>query len=73
MPTIDELRGLYKKGTGDRNITPLLEMTGWYVWSRETKGSTYAWVFYSGNGTRYSMNRFTTDTRAFAVRSRGDG
>ena len=36
MPTLDELAGLYKKGAGPRNMTPLLKTTGWWVWSGET-------------------------------------
>ena len=36
MPTMDELAGLYKKGAGSRNMTPLLKTTGWDVWSGET-------------------------------------
>ena len=39
MPTIRELEGIYKKGTGPRNMTPLLQMKGWWVWSGETEGS----------------------------------
>ena len=36
MPTMEELKGLYRKGDGSRNMTPLLETTGWWVWSGET-------------------------------------
>ncbi|RPH50520.1 MAG: DUF1566 domain-containing protein [Desulfobacteraceae bacterium] len=38
MPTINELKGLYQKGAGSRNMSPLLETTGWWVWSGETIG-----------------------------------
>ncbi len=37
MPTISELRTLDKKGAGSRNMTPLLETTGWWVWAGERK------------------------------------
>ena len=37
MPAMDELEGLYKKGSGDRNMTPLLKTTGYYVWSAKLK------------------------------------
>jgi len=74
MPTTDELKTLYKKGTGERNMTPLLKTTGWFVWSGETKGSSDAWFFGFLIGGRHWYDRATsTDKRAFAVRSRGDG
>ena len=73
MPTTDELKTLYKKGAGDRNMTPLLKTTGWGVWSGETKGSLHAWNFYfaSGNGV-WNFRVISSLTRAFAVRSRSD-
>ena len=73
MPTTDELRTLYKKGAGSRNMTPLLKTIGWYVWSGETKDSSMARGFSfrlghrSWNGRNHSYN-----LRAFAVRSRSD-
>ena len=82
MPTTDELKILYKKGAGDRNMTPLLKTTGWYVWSGETKGSSAAWYFTFRSGSRHWPTRGSRDwgsrdsssyERAFAVRSRGDG
>jgi len=74
MPTMDELEGLYKEDTGDRNMTPLLKTTGWYVWSGETKGSSVASYFLFSSGYRYWLNfSFSDEVRAFAVRSRGDG
>ena len=71
MPTIAELRSLYQEGAGQRNMTPLLKTTGWWVWSGKTEGSSDAWAFYfypgpddwAGRGDAYYG-------RAFAVRSR---
>ena len=75
MPTIHELAGLYKKETGSRNMTSLLKTTGWFVWSGETKGSSYARLFYftSGYGGWIDRGGYSGYERAFAVRSRGDG
>jgi len=74
MPTMDELEGLYKKGKGDRSMTPLLKTTGWYVWSGETKGSSGARAFSFSPGLRTWFTRDrSASKRAFAVRSRGDG
>jgi len=74
MPTTDELEGLYKEGAGDRNMTPLLKTTGWWVWSGETKGSSFARAFYFIAGVRYWDNRYSSNSpRGFAVRSQDDG
>ena len=74
MPTMDELRTLYKKGDGSRNMTPLLKTTGWTVWSGETDGSSIAGGFYFGSGDGGWYDRCSSSTRrAFAVRSRSDG
>ena len=74
MPTIKELKTLYKKGAGERNITPLLKTTGWYVWSGETNGPSSACLFLFSAGMRYWGDRsISGTTRAFAVRSRKRG
>ena len=74
MPTIDELEGLYKKGTGDRNMTSLLKTTGWWVWSGEAEGSSKARIFGFSVGRRSSgILDYSFSSRAFAVRSRNDG
>jgi len=74
MPTLNELEGLYRNGSGTKNMTPLLSITGWHVWSGETKDSSFAWGFYFRYGERYSSRR--TDSSkggVLAVRSRGAG
>ena len=74
MPTEDELRTLYKKGAGSRNMTPLLKTTGWFLWSGETDGSRVAstFVLHSGHVSYFDRNASNL-WRAVAVRSRGDG
>ena len=72
MPTMDELEGLYRKGAGKRNMTPLLKTTGWWVWSGETKGSSDAWHFFFNDGDRNWDTRDSYYERAFAVRSRSE-
>lgn len=66
MPTVDELKALYERGKGDRNMTPLLKTTGWWVWSRETKGSSDAWFFNFPSGTPSLLNR-VAPLRAFGA------
>ena len=74
MPTINELESLYHKGAGPRNMTPLLETSGWYVWSNETKYPSYAWFFIFDNGRKgWDLRDGYSRSRAFAVRSQGDG
>lgn len=74
MPTILELKTLYKKGAGDRNMTPLLKTTGWWVWSgEETEHFAASWRFGFRDGHRAWGSRYFSDARAFAVRSRSDG
>ena len=71
MPTTDELKTLYEKDRGSRNMTPLLETTGWYVWFGETKDSSSARGFYFLIGYRVEESRnASSNFRAFAVRSR---
>jgi len=71
MPTKEELKALYKKGAGERNMTPLLKTTGWRVWSDETEGESAAWFFnfYDGNYT-WDLRESYAGPRVFAVRSR---
>ncbi|MFH1935128.1 MAG: DUF1566 domain-containing protein [Pseudomonadota bacterium] len=74
MPSMDELKGLYKRGSGSFNRTPLLKTTGWAVWSGETKDSSGARLFFFADGHGHWISRGDSTTiRAFAVRSRNDG
>lgn len=71
MPTREELKTLYKKGAGDRNMTSLLKTTGWGVWSGETRDSSSAWNFLFYSSFEYWGAPATSPTtRGFAVRSR---
>ena len=70
MPTRKELKTLYKQGTGERNMTPLLKTTGWWVWSGETRGlSAWYFRFFFGVERRYYRD-YSDNGRGFAVRSR---
>jgi len=71
MPTIAELRTLYQKGVGTHNMIPLLETSGGYVWSGETKmesSETYGYLF--DNVDEHWGYPTTFVCRAFAVRYR---
>ena len=69
MPTISELKGIYQKKVGTRNMDPFLKTTGWNVWSSETRSSLMPLGFYFKLGvvtTATARESFTS--RAFAVR-----
>ena len=69
MPTRKEVKTLYQKDVGTRNMTSLLKTTGWFVWSGETKGSSAAWAFYFGGGDENWFARsYSSYGRGFAVR-----
>ena len=73
MPKVAELEKIYEQGKGSRNMSPLLETTGWFVWSGEKKeGSSGAQGFPFGAGGEFWLGLGLTpgSTRGFAVRSR---
>ncbi len=71
MPTLKELETLYQKGTGTRNMTPLLKTSGWWVWSGETVGKKEARSFCFGQGFKgWIFKGNSASERVFAVRSK---
>jgi hypothetical protein len=76
LPTRKELRSLYKKGAGKRNMASIFKTTGWYIWSGEGKSKTsdapsYVWCFSFKDGSEsFEAEVFNHDKRVFAVRSR---
>jgi hypothetical protein len=71
MPKKDELKSLYKKGVGERNMTPLFKITGWRVWSNETEGESAAWYFNFMDGDyTWGPRESEGNPRVFAVRIR---
>ena len=71
MPTRDEVKGIYIKDVGTRNMSPLLKTTGGFVWTGETVGSTHAWGFCFEIGEEFWPRlTYSNTARCFAVRSR---
>jgi hypothetical protein len=71
MPSKDELKTLYEKGKGSRNMTPLLKTTGWFAWSGETESYSIVGGVDFTDGFRSWCSRDSSyHSRAFAVRSR---
>ena len=71
MPTIKELKSLYQKGKGKRNMTPFLKTYGSSLWSGEIKDSSFRWAFSFAIGYEFWRGRSGHhELRVFAVRSR---
>jgi len=86
MPTCNELKTLFRKGAGSkdisplsRNITPLFKVRGQFIWSREIgeiKGSIWSrWdaAYFNFNFDGFGDSDlfwFSGDFRSFAVRTR---
>ena len=70
MPTIQELNALFQKSVGTRNMTPLLETTGFFVCSGQTEDSSRAAAFTFTIGKKFSLlyDDYVND-RSFAVRA----
>jgi len=65
MPTLDELEELYKS----ENYENVIQITGWFVWASETRGSDAAsFYFYDGSRDWYHQSN-DSNGRALPVRS----
>ena len=74
MPSREELRNLYLKGAGTQNMSRLFKTTGWYVWTKETMGSSHAWGFSFNSGNEFWPRcTFSDNARGFVVRSARSG
>jgi hypothetical protein len=72
LPNRRELPTLYQQGLGERNMAPIFQTTGWYLWSGEAKdaSSAYDFDFNGGQGSGAGPRNGSNGVRAFAVRSR---
>lgn len=77
LPKTDELKALYQKGFGNRNMTSLLETTGWFLWSVDVEGRRFAYppgasafcISFEDGSLASCLSNFKKDKRVFAVRS----
>ena len=67
IPTREELQTLYQEGKGQHNVTPLLNVTGWWIWVLEKEDPPSGLVFDFSHGKR---DWYARTPRAVAVRSR---
>lgn len=71
MPALRELKDLYNKGAGPRNMTSLLVTTGWFVWSGDGGMPGPVWALDFSDGREFMERRDSSNyKRGFAVRSR---
>ena len=71
LPTIEELKELYQKDVGPRNITTSLKTSGWRVWSSDTDREYIKFVFrFDIGSSAKSFIKQTSMHRAFAVRAK---
>ena len=69
MPTRKELLGIYQKGTGDLNLDPVFNISGFYAWA-EVRDNSYAWAFNFGMGEDCWFTKRTSNyIRVLGVRS----
>ncbi len=70
MPTRAELQSLYQKGVGERNMDPVIKVTGWGLWA-EPKDEKTAWGFdFSVGNEDWGMREGAGNGRVIGVRSR---
>jgi hypothetical protein len=70
MPMRQELKSLYQKGAGERNLDPAFKTTGWHVWA-EPNTSSSAWRISFSRGSEHESHRENSlNYRVFGVRAR---
>ncbi|MBW1648169.1 MAG: DUF1566 domain-containing protein [Deltaproteobacteria bacterium] len=68
MPTREELRSLHQPGRGERNMAPVFQTSGWWVWA-EPRDARSAWSFSFNHGCATWDARINSCYgRAFGVR-----
>ncbi len=69
LPYKSEVATLYQKGAGTRNLYPVFQISGWYVWA-ESENSSNSWSFYlyDGEPVKY-LKQTDNQRRAFAIQT----
>lgn len=71
MPERKELDALHRIGDGVRNITPLVPLSGYWIWSGLSEDTSSRWLFrFSYGGEGWSGQAPADGGRAMAVRIR---
>ena len=71
LPTLGELRGLFKKNKTGDNLSPLFDISATDVWSSETQDASSAWGFNFLPGNQFwTYKTYSTRFRVLAVRQR---
>ncbi|CAB5140895.1 hypothetical protein D3OALGA1CA_3847 [Olavius algarvensis associated proteobacterium Delta 3] len=70
LPTIEELKGIHKRGSFGHFHPPFFPETGWRLWSGDERPPLNAWCFSYTYGRKYSRHvNDSKDMRAAAVRA----
>ena len=70
LPTIEELKGIYKRSSFGGYQPPFFPETGWQLWSGDERPPRGAWCFSYTYGRRYAKHVDATEgMRAAAVRT----
>lgn len=71
MPTLAELMELYRDLVGSRNMDPIFDFAGWWVWaSDKCEYSSGAWGFdFRGGKSEWDDRSLNDIDRALAVRN----
>jgi len=64
LPSVQELRSLYEKGAGSRNMDLIFHTNGWWLWAESKKKG----LDFANGGTRSLPRRGASFERVFAVR-----
>ncbi|MEW6266698.1 MAG: caspase family protein [Thermodesulfobacteriota bacterium] len=71
LPTISELKSIYKKGEGSMNMDPAFRTSAWHIWSSDLDPSGSAKYLYFRSGSEYTAGKDVgRNMRGFAVRSK---
>ena len=71
MPASDELNALHRIGDGVCNLSPLVALSGYWLWAGQTEDTASRWVFrFSYGGEGWSGQPPADGGRAIAVRER---
>lgn len=71
MPAEEELDTLHRIGDGARNIAPVFDNSGYWIWAGSTKDAASRWLFrFSYGGEGWSGRPHREGGRALAVRNR---
>jgi len=69
LPTKSEVATMHQKGAGTRNLDPVFQTSGWYIWTgSDDQSNAWSFYLYDGEAVNYLKNA-DKQRRAFAIKS----